>query len=90
MRVTLRAVADPRLHRYTRALDEIFANHALLLHSALDLLAVSWRSERLTEERRKLGGTGGQGERLAQLVREVKALVVQRPAAPIGGLRQRS
>jgi len=74
MRRDLRHHADPSLRPYTDALDEVFANHSLLLHSALDLLAVSWRSERLEAERRRLGRVGPQGARLRRIVGELKAL----------------
>ena len=36
----------------------IFANHALALHAALDMLAVSWRSERMRDELHRLEGLG--------------------------------
>jgi hypothetical protein len=74
MRVELRAVRHPELHGYVVALDEVFANHAMLLHCALDLLAVSWRSERLCEEQSRLGSMGAQGERLVRLTAEIKEL----------------
>jgi hypothetical protein len=74
MRVELRAVRHPELQRYVTALDEVFASHAMVLHCALDLLAVSWRSERLREEQSRLGGLGGQSLRLVALVDEIKAL----------------
>ena len=74
MRVELRAFGDPALRDDLRALDEIFANHAMLLNCALDLLAVSWRSERLREEQSRLGGVGRQGERLAELTARLKRL----------------
>jgi hypothetical protein len=74
MRVELRAVRHPQLRCYVAALDEVFANHAMLLHCALDLLAVSWRSERLREEQSRLGAVGEQGERLARLTAEIKEL----------------
>jgi hypothetical protein len=74
MRVELRAVRHPQLREYVVALDEVFANHAMLLHCALDLLAVSWRSERLCEEQSRLNGVGGQGERLTRLAAEIRAL----------------
>ena len=74
MRVELRAVRHADLHQYVVALDEVFANHAMLLHCALDLLAVSWRSERLGEEQSRLGGLGAQGERLARLTAEIREL----------------
>ena len=78
MRFEMRAIGDPRLRGYVTALDEVFANHAMLLHCALDLLAVSWRSERLREEQARLGGVGGQGERLAELTRQLKQLAANR------------
>jgi hypothetical protein len=59
---------------YVETLDETFAYHAMLLNCALDLLAVSWRSERLREEQSRLGGTGRQGERLARVTAELKRL----------------
>jgi hypothetical protein len=72
MRVELGAFGDPALRAERQALDEIFANHAMLLNCALDLLAVSWRSERLREEQSRLGGVGAQGERLAELTARLK------------------
>jgi hypothetical protein len=80
MRVELRAIGHPELQEYVDALDETFAYHAMLLNCALDLLAVSWRSERLREEQAKLGSTGRQGERLARLTREIKELAGSRAA----------
>jgi hypothetical protein len=74
MRVELRTIRHPALRDDLTALDEIFANHAMLLNCALDLLAVSWRSERLLEEQGRLGGVGRQGERLAELTRRLKRL----------------
>jgi len=74
MRVELRAVRHAELQPYVTALDEVFANHAMLLHCALDLLAVSWRSERLCEEQSRLGSIGAQGARLERLTAEIKEL----------------
>ena len=74
MRVELRAVRHPQLRSHAAALDEVFASHAMVLHCALDLLAVSWRSERLREEQSRLGGLGGQSVRLVMLADEIKAL----------------
>ena len=59
MRVELRAFGHPALR------DDL---------GALDLLAVSWRSERLREEQGRLGGVGRQGERLAELTGRLKRL----------------
>jgi hypothetical protein len=80
MRVELRAVRHLELRAYVTALDEVFAHHAMALHCALDLLAVSWRSERLREEQGRLGNLGAQGDRLARLTAELKELARSRGA----------
>jgi hypothetical protein len=74
MRVELRAIGHPGLRADVTAMDEVFANHAMVLNCALDLLAVSWRSERLREEQSRLGGVGAQGVRLAELTARLKRL----------------
>ncbi len=74
MRVELRAFRHPALRDDLVALDEVFANHAMVLNCALDLLAVSWRSDRLLEEQSRLGGLGAQGERLTELTARLKRL----------------
>lgn len=74
MRVELRAIGHPALRADVVALDEVFANHAMLLNCALDLLAVAWRSERLREEQGRLGGVGAQGARLAELMARLRGL----------------
>ena len=40
MRVEARAIGHPALHADVVAMDKVFANHAMVLHCALDLLAV--------------------------------------------------
>ena len=52
------ACCDPLLHSAAEVLDMVFANHAMALSAALDLLAVSWRSERMREELHRLEGLG--------------------------------
>jgi hypothetical protein len=74
MRKELRCIDVPALRDELTALDEICANHAMVLHCALDLLAVSWRSGRLRDEQSRLGGVGAQGERLAALTARLKRL----------------
>jgi hypothetical protein len=74
MRVELRAIGHPALRADVVALDEVFANHAMVLNCALDLLAVSWRSEPLRDQQRRLGGVGAQGARLAELTERLKRL----------------
>jgi hypothetical protein len=49
---------EPLLRSAAEVLDMVFANHALALHAGLDLLAVSWRSERMRDELHRLQGLG--------------------------------
>jgi hypothetical protein len=58
MRRELPACDDPLLRSAAEVLDMIFANHAMALHVALDMLAVSWRSERMRDELHRLEGLG--------------------------------
>jgi hypothetical protein len=58
MRRELPRCADPRLQSAADILDMVFANHAMAIHAALDLLAVSWRSERMRAEVHRLEGLG--------------------------------
>jgi hypothetical protein len=52
------ACGDPLLRSAAEVLDMVFANHAMALNAALDLLAVSWRSERMRDELHRLEGLG--------------------------------
>ena len=58
MRGELPRCEDPLLRSAAEVLDMVFANHALAIHAALDMLAVSWRSERMREELHRLEGLG--------------------------------
>src|SRR4051812_50127756 len=58
MRRELPVCGEPLLHSAAEVLDMVFANHALALQAALDLLAVSWRSERMRDELHRLQGLG--------------------------------
>jgi hypothetical protein len=58
MRRELPACDDELLQSAADVLDMVFANHALALHAGLDLLAVSWRSERMRDELHRLEGLG--------------------------------
>jgi hypothetical protein len=59
-------------------LDMVFANHAMALSAALDLLAVSWRSERMREELHRLEGLG----RPATWLRTIRAELAEELEAP--------
>ena len=69
---------EPLLRSAAEVLDMIFANHALALHAALDLLAVSWRSERMREELGRLQGLG----RPAVWLRTIRAELAEELEAP--------
>jgi hypothetical protein len=58
MRRELPECDDPLLRSAAEVLDMVFANHALAIHAALDMLAVSWRSQRMRDELHRLEGLG--------------------------------
>jgi hypothetical protein len=71
MRRELPPTPEGELREWARELDELFAYHAMLLACALDLLAVSWRSERLREQQARVGPLGPPGDRLRGLARRL-------------------
>jgi hypothetical protein len=79
MRRELPACEDPLLRSAADVLDMVFANHALALDAALDLLAVSWRSERMLSELRRLEGLGRPATWL-QTIRDELAEELEAPA----------
>jgi hypothetical protein len=58
MRRELPECDEPLLRSAAEVLDMVFANHALAIHAALDMLAVSWRSQRMRDELHRLEGLG--------------------------------
>lgn len=74
MRRELPRPASGPLAESARELDELFAYHAMLLACSLDLLAVSWRSERLRQQQARVGPLGPPGERLRGLARRLSAM----------------
>jgi hypothetical protein len=78
MRGELPDCADPILRSAAEVLDMVFANHALAVHAALDLLAVSWRSERMRDELHRLEGLG----RPAVWLRTIRAELAEELEAP--------
>ena len=69
---------DPLLQSAAEVLDMVFANHALAVHAGLDLLAVSWRSERMREELHRLQGLG----RPAVWLQTIRAELAEELEAP--------
>jgi hypothetical protein len=86
MQRELNRIRSPELQRYVLALSEIFDYLAHLLHFAVALLAVSWRSERLREEQQQVGAVGRQGDRLRSVVADLDRMA----ADPELGLRHDS
>ncbi|HEX2104712.1 MAG TPA: hypothetical protein VHF51_13735 [Solirubrobacteraceae bacterium] len=78
MRRDLPACDDPLLRSAAEVLDMVFANHALALDAALDLLAVSWRSERMRAELHRLEGLG----RPATWLRTIRDELAEQLEAP--------
>jgi hypothetical protein len=74
LRREVRRIEAAELQPYVTALSEIFDYHAQLLHHAVALLAVSWRSERLREEQSQVGPVGPQADRLRRVVAELDRL----------------
>jgi hypothetical protein len=60
----LPASTDPAVERYCSTLRTIFDHHVLLLNSARAMLAVEWRSEKLTEQLDRIDGLGEPARRL--------------------------
>jgi hypothetical protein len=79
MRRELNTIRAPELQPYVTALSEIFDYLAQLLHHAVALLAVSWRSERLRLQQDWVGPIGPQGERLRSVVAELDRLAEDSP-----------
>ena len=78
LRRELPACEDPLLRSAAEVLDMVFANHAMALDAALDLLAVSWRSERMAATLHRLEGLG----RPATWLRTIRAELAEELEAP--------
>jgi ABC-type phosphate transport system auxiliary subunit len=78
MRRELPACEEPLLRSAAEVLDMVFANHAMALDAALDLLAVSWRSERMAATLHRLEGLG----RPATWLRTIRAELAGELEAP--------
>jgi hypothetical protein len=77
-------IQSPDLQPYVVALSEIFSYLAHVLHFAVALLAVSWRSERLREEQQQVGTIGRQGDRLRRVVADLDRMAADLELEPRG------
>lgn len=84
MRRELNQIQSPELQPHVVALSEIFDYLAHLLHFAVALLAVSWRSERLREEQQQVGVIGRQGDRLRRVVADLDRMATDLELEPHG------
>ena len=73
LRARLPESADPEIRRITGVLGPVFDHHALMLSSALDMLAVDWRSERIRDELERIDGLGAPAARLEHVRAELVA-----------------
>ena len=64
---------DPQLARLSRVLDTVFYHHAMQVATALEFLAVEWRSDRLAAQVGAFGGLGAPAEHLERAYRELRA-----------------
>lgn len=74
LRRELNRIEARELQPHVRALSEIFDYLAQLLHYAVALLAVSWRSEQLRDQQELVGPIGPQADRLRRVVAELDRL----------------
>jgi hypothetical protein len=84
MRRELNQIESPALQPHVIALSEIFDYLAHVLHFAVALLAVSWRSERLREEQQQVGAIGRQGDRLRRVVADLDRMAADLEFEPRG------
>lgn len=64
---------DPEAERLRASLDAILHHHAMLLSTAMDLLACEWRSERIARQVDALDGLGEPGRHLESVYAELMA-----------------
>jgi hypothetical protein len=80
MRRELPETTDAEVRAHAETLSMIFANHAMQLDAALDLLSVNWRSQRMVEELSKLDGLGAPSEWLWDVEDELSGRAARRRA----------
>ena len=82
LRKALPSTADPELRRHCDVVARVLDHHAMMVSASLDLLAVNWHSERMTEHLARVDGLGAP----AQWLRTVGAdLGERRASVPAAG-----
>lgn len=69
-----RVVAQPRQRQLAESLRTILIHHAMQLSTALDFLAVSWRSDLIARQVAQMGGLGEPAELLEAYYRELREI----------------
>jgi hypothetical protein len=69
--------AQPRLTRLANMLDTILYHHAMQVSTALDFLAVEWRSAEMADRVTTINGLGAPAELLESIYRELRAMKSQ-------------
>lgn len=77
LRKALPPTSDAELRRHVEALRMVFDHHAMLLSSALELLAHDWRGARIEEQLDRIDGLGAP----ALWLEDVRAELEGRPTA---------
>jgi hypothetical protein len=65
---------QPQLTRLANMLDTILYHHAMQVSTALDFLAVEWRSPEMAHQVANITGLGAPAELLESVYRELRAL----------------
>src|SRR5205823_1928093 len=66
--------AQPQVTRLANMLDTILYHHAMQVSTALDFLAVEWRSLEMAHQVATINGLGAPAEQLESVYRELRAL----------------
>ena len=69
--------AQPQLTRLANMLDTILYHHAMQVSTALDFLAVEWRSPEMAHQVATINGLGAPAELLEGIYRELRAMKTQ-------------
>ena len=69
--------AQPQMTRLANMLDTILYHHAMQVATALEFLAVEWRSPEMAHQVASINGLGAPAEQLESIYRELKALKTQ-------------
>jgi hypothetical protein len=84
LRGALPETADAEVRRHCDVVARVLDHHAMMVSASLDLLAVDWRSERVTEHLERVDGLGAPAQWLRAVGAELGASRAPVPAAGPG------